>query len=296
MYRAPPEEAPARIQKRFDREAALVHLQHALFVQKSLFLTAIDSNHGPIRLLPIEVLRVRSPGCIVGDGLEKSVRIRRKLERLNRHGHDAETLIPAAPLEQEPDVTALGVRHVHIIPAAAPRGGGEGGCPLLSVVRLFHPVGGRVVLRVPVDDQTAMLADLEEVDEQPLLFFRRKTLPGRLRIFVENLFRLVTRKRRRSLHLCRPLITAGPLALLEMQVVDPYRSLAAGSRGNCEFDCSNLFQGAVGTPSVLDSCLTNGHSLPLDRKHEVPLFSPPHALSGGIHELEFEVVLRRGRS
>src|SRR5207237_9820696 len=86
---APIEQLAVGVEKRLDREAALLDLEHALFVEQRVLLVAVDADDGPVRLLAVEVLGKLAGRRLRGQRLEELVRRVRELERLAGAAEDA---------------------------------------------------------------------------------------------------------------------------------------------------------------------------------------------------------------
>src|SRR5262249_3173890 len=87
-------------------------------------------------------------------------------------------------------------------------------------------------------------------------------------------------------------ILAGRFTLLELEIVDPYRSLAAVAAGDRELDRAHPLRHRRSSPGERDPRLADRDLLPLGRERVVALHPPPDVLTGRVDELDLEVVAR----
>src|SRR5262249_42872336 len=144
----------------------------------------------------------------------------------------------------------------------------------------------RVIELIPIDSQTAEVALADEIDLEPLLLGSGLASPAGFCIVVERALGRVICNGARRMHLRGATILAGRFTLLELEIVDPYRSLAAVAAGDRELDRAHPLRHRRSSPGERDPRLADRDLLPLGRERVVALHPPPDVLTGRVDELE----------
>ena len=243
-------------------------------------------------MLALEVVGIEAARRVAGDGLEKLVGRTGEFVGLDQDAADAVAATPAAALQVQPQVTGFGIGQVKIIAPAVALAHPVDGLPVFAVIGDLDLVIGRIIIRVPVDHQAAVLARGEKIQQQPLLLGQRAAMPAGSGIGVEHgVGRLVLDGGGGAD--CRIQgIGVSRLAFLEAQLVDPHRTLPRFAQGKGEFDHRHLVQRAAGSPGQTDLPPLDRDRLPIAGNRVLALLEPPDVLAR-IHQLEFGVAGRR---